>query len=81
MDTYHAAHWSDPCYSSSEEEEESCYRITHHQRTKQHGNGQHQRSQDSWTWEEILDGKGHWAQAVLPPQGRAGGSESQEAVV
>jgi hypothetical protein len=21
MDTYHAAHWSDPCYSSSDEEE------------------------------------------------------------
>ncbi|KAM9503999.1 uncharacterized protein ACWYII_000997 [Salvelinus alpinus] len=38
-------------------------RITHHQRTKQHGNGQQQRSQDSWTWEEILDSKGPWAQA------------------
>ena len=63
MNTYHAALWSDPCYSSSEEERD---RITHHQRTKQRGNGQQQqqqRSQDSWTWEEILDGKGPWAQA------------------
>ena len=24
MDTYHAAYWSDPCFTSSEEEEEIC---------------------------------------------------------
>ena len=65
MDAYHAVHWSlDPSYySSSEEEDENRYRITHHQRTKQRGNGQQQRSQDTWTWEEILNGKGPWAQA------------------
>ena len=68
MNTYHAAHWSsDPSYySSSSEEEDNRYRITHHQGTKQRGNGQQQRQQqrspDSWTWEEILDGKGPWAQ-------------------
>ena len=62
MNTYHAAHWSDISYSSSEEDEDKHYRITHHQRTKQRGNGQ-QRSPDPWTWEEILDGKGPWAQA------------------
>ena len=59
MDTYHAAPWS-----SSSSTDDGRYRITHHQRTKQGGNGQQQqRSQDSWTWEEILDGKGPWAQA------------------
>ena len=62
MDTYHAVPWSDLSYSSSEEEDER-YRITHQPRTKQRGNGQWQKSQDSWTWEEILDGKGPWAQA------------------
>ena len=65
MNMYHAALWSDPCNSSSEEEDER-YRNTHHQRTKQRGNGQQQqqqRSQDSWTWEEILEVKGPWAQA------------------
>ena len=48
----------------SEEEEECRYRNTHQQRTKQWGKGQQQRqrTQDSWTWEEILDGKGPWAQ-------------------
>jgi hypothetical protein len=59
-----AALWSDP-YSSSDEEEESRYRNTHHQRTKQRGNEQQQERQrylENWTWEEILDGKGHWAQ-------------------
>ncbi|XP_064881736.1 uncharacterized protein LOC115138403 isoform X2 [Oncorhynchus nerka] len=62
MDTYHAAHWSDISYSSSEEEENR-YRITHHQkRTKQCDNLE-QRVLDSWTWEEILEGKGPWAQA------------------
>ncbi|XP_064865271.1 uncharacterized protein LOC115108639 isoform X1 [Oncorhynchus nerka] len=63
MDAYHTAHWSsDPSYysCSSEEEEDNRYRITHHQRTKQRGNRQQQRSPDSWTWEEILDGKGNW---------------------
>jgi hypothetical protein len=57
MDTYHAAHWSsDPSRLSSSEEEEECrYRNTHHKRTKQQGNGQQQRSQDSWTWERDLD--------------------------
>uniref|UniRef100_A0A8C7HKJ1 Uncharacterized protein n=1 Tax=Oncorhynchus kisutch TaxID=8019 RepID=A0A8C7HKJ1_ONCKI len=65
MDTYHAAFWSsDPSrYSSSEEEDEIPYRNTHNKRTKQRGNGQQQRLQDSWTWEEILDGKGPWTQA------------------
>ena len=43
-------------------EEEIRYRITHHNRTKQCGN-QEQRVLDSWTWEEILDGRGPWAQA------------------
>ena len=67
MDTYNAALWSDPCYtSSSDEEEEICrYRHTHQQRTKRRGNGQQQqwpKTQDSWTWEEILDWKGPWAQ-------------------
>jgi ABC-type transport system involved in cytochrome bd biosynthesis fused ATPase/permease subunit len=36
------------------------YRTTHQERTKQQ---QRPESQDSWTWEEILDGKGHWTQA------------------
>ena len=60
---YHAAHWySDPSYySSSEDEDENRYRNTHHKRTKQHGT-QEQLVQDSWTWEEILDGKGPWVQ-------------------
>uniref|UniRef100_A0A8K9UXU6 Uncharacterized protein n=1 Tax=Oncorhynchus mykiss TaxID=8022 RepID=A0A8K9UXU6_ONCMY len=59
MDTYHAAPWSSPSSTIDDR-----YRITHHQRTKQRGNGQQQqRSQDSRTWEEILDGKGPWAQA------------------
>ena len=66
MNTYHAAFWSDP-YSSSDEEEEICrYRNTHEQRTKWRGNGQQQqrpKTQDSWTWEEILDGRGPWAQS------------------
>ena len=61
MDTYRAAYWSDPSYSSLDEEE-ICYRTTHHNRTKQCGN-QEQRVLDSLTWEEILDGKGPWAQA------------------
>ena len=75
MDTYHAVHWSDLSYSSSEEEEDSRYRITHHQRTKQRGNGQQQQQQqrfpDFWTWEEILDGKGPWAQAGEYPRPKA----------
>ena len=61
MNTYHAAHWSDISYSSSEEDEDKRYRITHHQRTKQRGNGQQhqeQRYKEEWTWEDILDGKG-----------------------
>ena len=56
MNTYHAACWSDDSYSSSSDEEDSRYRTTHHQRTKQRGR------MDSWTWEEIFDGKGPWAQ-------------------
>ena len=32
-------------------------RTSHQQRTTQHGR------EDSWTWEEILDGKGPWRQA------------------
>ena len=64
MNTYHAAHWSsDPSYYSSSEEKEDHYRITHQPRNKQRGNGQWQKSHDAWTWEEILDGKGPWAQA------------------
>ena len=50
-------HWSTP-YDDRD-------RITHQQWTKQRGNGQQQqrqRTQDSWTWEEILDGEGPWAQ-------------------
>jgi hypothetical protein len=54
MNTYHAALWSSPSYDDR-------YRNTHHNRTKQHGT-QEQRVQDSWTWEEILDGKGPWYQ-------------------
>jgi hypothetical protein len=49
MNTYHAAFWSMPS-------DESRNRTTHHQRTKQCG-------QEEWTWEEILDWKGPWAQA------------------
>ena len=68
MNTYHTANWSsDPSrFSSSEEEDEIRYRNTHHKRTKQHGNGQQQQRQrylENWTCEEILDGKGPWAQA------------------
>ena len=37
-------------------------RPSHHKRTKQRGK-EEQRVQDSWTWEEILDGKGPWRQA------------------
>ena len=39
-------------------------RIPHHNRIKQHDRNQQQRQskQDSWTWEEILDGKGPWTQ-------------------
>ena len=55
MNTYHAALWS-PHYDDRD-------RITNQQWTKQRGNGQQrQRTQDSWTWEEILDGEGPWAQ-------------------
>jgi hypothetical protein len=65
MDTYHAAYWSsNPSrLSCSDEEEENHYRITHQTRTKRRGNEQQQRpkTQDSWTWEEILDGRGPWA--------------------
>uniref|UniRef100_A0A8K9UVX3 Pyrin domain-containing protein n=1 Tax=Oncorhynchus mykiss TaxID=8022 RepID=A0A8K9UVX3_ONCMY len=45
-----------------EEEDENPYRNTHHQRTKQRGD-ERQRYLENWTWEEILDGKGPWAQA------------------
>ena len=38
------------------------YRFTHHKRTKQRERKE-QRVQDSWTWEELLDGKGPWSQA------------------
>ncbi|KAM9411161.1 uncharacterized protein ACWYII_025976 [Salvelinus alpinus] len=70
MSSYLAANWSsDPSLLSSSEEEEELefrYRTTHQiTRIKQRGKGQRQqpqRSQDSWTWEEILDGKGPWAQ-------------------
>ena len=61
MNTYHAAHRFDPSYSSPEEEENR-YRTTHQKRTKQRGNKE-QRVLESWTWEEILDGKGPWRQA------------------
>ena len=52
-------------WSSSLSPEENRNRITHHNRTKRRGDRQRQeeqRSQDFWTWEEILDGKGPWAQ-------------------
>jgi hypothetical protein len=58
MYSHHAALWSSDPYYSFSSEGDSRDRITHHQRTKQRGNGQQQPSQDSWTWEEILDGKG-----------------------
>ncbi|KAM9433536.1 uncharacterized protein ACWYII_017161 [Salvelinus alpinus] len=69
LNTSYAASWSDPRYtSSSDEEEEGCrYRTTHQTLTKQRSNGQQRQqqqrpiTQDSWTWEEILEGKGHWA--------------------
>ena len=57
MNTYHAAPWS-----SAPSPDDNHYRTTHQKRTKQHGNKE-QRVLDSWTWEEILDGKGPWAQA------------------
>ncbi|XP_064871985.1 inactive carboxypeptidase-like protein X2, partial [Oncorhynchus nerka] len=43
-------------------EEENPYRTTHHNRTKQRGNGQQKqrKTQDSWRWEEILDRRGPW---------------------
>ncbi|XP_038870158.1 zinc finger protein 385B-like [Salvelinus namaycush] len=44
-----------------DEEIDSPYRITHHAKTKRQGNAQ-QSNKDSWTWEEILDGRGPWAQ-------------------
>ena len=59
----HAEFWSDPCYTSSSEEE-NLNRITHHNRTKRRGDRQRQqeqRNQDFWTWEEILDGRVPWA--------------------
>ena len=58
MNTYHAALWSD----SSSSDDDTRYRTTHHKLTKQRGM-EEQRFQDSWTWEEILDGKGPWRQA------------------
>ncbi|KAM9415028.1 uncharacterized protein ACWYII_024108 isoform 1-T3 [Salvelinus alpinus] len=59
-----AAFWSDDpslLSSSEDEERDSRYRITHHAKTKRQGNAQ-QSNKDSWTWEEILDGRGPWAQ-------------------
>ena len=58
MNTYPTAFWSDDSSSS----DESRYRTTHHKRTKQRGNRE-QKVLDSWTWKEILDIKGPWAQA------------------
>jgi hypothetical protein len=55
MNNFHAALWS---HSNDDH-----YRITHQPRTKQRGIDQEQKVLDSWTWEEILDGKGPWAQA------------------
>ena len=49
MGTNHAALWS-TSYDARD-------RTTHHKRTKQRG------ERDSWTWEEILDGKRPWRQA------------------
>ena len=57
MNTYHPAPWS-----SSLSPDDIRYRNTHHQRTKQRGD-ERQRYWENWTWEEILDGKGPWAQA------------------
>ncbi|XP_055727839.1 uncharacterized protein LOC129816895 isoform X1 [Salvelinus fontinalis] len=58
MNTYPAAFWSDDSSSSFDECRD---RTTHHKRTKQRGNRE-QCGMDSWAWEEILDGKGPWAQ-------------------
>ncbi|XP_052336221.1 homeobox protein Dlx4a-like isoform X1 [Oncorhynchus keta] len=41
-------------------QEESRYRITHHNRTKRRGDRQRQQEQrkEEWTWDVVLDGKG-----------------------
>ncbi|KAM9544483.1 uncharacterized protein ACWYII_035825 [Salvelinus alpinus] len=67
MNTYLSASWSDPCSSSSEEENDidSLNRNTHHNRTKRIEEGRQEQQQwgkEEWTWEEILDGKGPWTQ-------------------
>ncbi|KAM9426850.1 uncharacterized protein ACWYII_019844 [Salvelinus alpinus] len=63
-----AACWSNHYSSSSYEgEEEHRYRITHQTQIKQRVNGQPRQQQwekEDWTWEEILDGKGPWAEPV-----------------
>ncbi|XP_070299863.1 seizure 6-like protein [Salvelinus sp. IW2-2015] len=38
----------------------------HHDKTKRQGNAQ-QSNKDSWSWEEILDGRGPWAQPGISP--------------
>ncbi|KAM9429341.1 uncharacterized protein ACWYII_017500 [Salvelinus alpinus] len=60
-----SAFWSeDPSLltSSEDEESDSRYRITHQQNvTKRYGNARRS-NKDFWTWEEILSGRGPWAQ-------------------
>ncbi|XP_055754646.1 uncharacterized protein LOC129833841 isoform X4 [Salvelinus fontinalis] len=73
LNTNCAEFWSDPYSSSSSEEEalDSHYRTTHLTRTKQQQQQQQERLQqqqerlhylEKWTWEDDLDGKGHWAE-------------------
>ncbi|XP_045571728.1 uncharacterized protein isoform X2 [Salmo salar] len=52
-------------HCSSASNEDSRYRITHQQRTKQRRKEKQQENSlmDSWTWEQILDGEGPWTQA------------------
>ncbi|KAM9528409.1 uncharacterized protein ACWYII_041088 [Salvelinus alpinus] len=52
---------------STHSPKESRYRITHQTQIKQRVNGQPRQQQwekEDWTWEEILDGKGPWAEPV-----------------
>ena len=48
MYAFHAAPWSDPSFNERD-------RRSHQKWTKQRA-----QEQTSWTWEEILDGKGSW---------------------
>ncbi|KAM9513434.1 uncharacterized protein ACWYII_046869 [Salvelinus alpinus] len=66
MYNYQSASWSDPCSSSSEEENDfdSHYRNTHHNRTKRIEEGGQELKQwreEEWSWEQIFNGEGPWA--------------------